>query len=699
MKRICLLFLIAVTVARFIAPGHLSADEGMWLFDNPPTKLLRERYSFSPTKDWLEHVQRSSVRFNSGGSGSFVSADGLVMTNHHVGADCIQKLSNQQKKDFMKTGFQAKTHEEELKCVDEELNVLVSIEDVTERVNVAVRPGISLAEAQKARRAAIHTIEKDSLDKTKLRSDIVTLYNGGAYHLYRSKKYTDLRMVFAPEKDAAFFGGDPDNFEYPRFDLDVCFFRVYENGEPAKIEHYLKWSKEGCKDGELIFVSGHPGRTNRLDTVAHLEFLRDVVHPFNLNLVRRREVLLKNYSDRSSENARRAEKELFSHQNSRKAFLGMLAGLQDPAIMTKKRAEEKALREKVAADAHLKQSYADTWDQVVATLRAYRDIYLQHALIEQPRGRGGFNSELFQKARTLVRLAEESRKPNAERLKEYGEAGLESLREELFSKAEIYPDLEIVKLGDSLGMIMELLGTDNDLVERVLSGKSPQQRAAELVLGSKLADVSVRKKLADGGQKAIEESKDPMVELARLVDPAARAVRKAYEENVDEPQRQAYSKLSQARFAVYGKDIYPDATFTLRLAFGQVKGYTQQGEKIKWVTTLGGTYKHAQAHDNKPPFALPKTWIEHKDRMHLETPFNFVSTADIIGGNSGSPVINRDAEIVGIIFDGNIHSLVLDFIYTDEQARAVSVHSAGIVEALRSVYNADALVKELLREK
>jgi hypothetical protein len=670
----------------------------MWLFNNPPAKLLQDKYGFSPTKDWLEHVLRSSVRFNSGGSGSLVSAGGLVMTNHHVGTNCIQKLSNQLKKDFMKTGFQSKTHDEELKCVDEELNVLVNIEDMTERVNAAVKPDMNQAEAQKARRAVMNTIEKESLDKTRLRSDVITLYNGGAYHLYRYKKYTDVRLVFAPEKDIAFFGGDPDNFEYPRFDLDICFFRVYENGTPAKIEHYLRWSKEGCKDGELIFVSGHPGNTERLDTMAQLEFLRDVAFPVDLNLVRRREVLLKNFSDQSSEDARRAESELLVHQNARKAFLGMLAGLQDPAIMNKKRADEKALRDKVAADAKLKQSYADAWDQVAASVKAYKDVYFQHYLLEERGGRG-FNSKLFQKARMLVRLAEESRKPNAERLQEYSEAGLESLKHQLFSKAAIYPDLEIVKLGDSLGMLIELLGADNDMVAKVLAGKSPKERATELVLGSKLADADLCKKLADGGQKMIEESKDPMIELARLVDAPARAVRKIYEENVEEPQRQAYSSLAQARFAVYGKDIYPDATFTLRLAFGQVKEYTEQGEKIPWATTLGGTYKHAQAHGNKVPFELPASWIERKDRMKLDTPFNFVSTADIIGGNSGSPVINRNGELVGIIFDGNIHSLVLDFIYTDEQARAVAVHSAGIVEALRSVYDAEVLVKELLGKK
>ena len=470
MKKICR-SLIVVLVS-LVLLGKTSADEGMWLFNNPPTKLLQEKYNFSATKDWLEHVQRSSVRFNSGGSGSFVSADGLVMTNHHVGTDCIQKLGNQLKKDFMKTGFQVKSREEELKCVDEELNVLMSIEDVTERVNASVKPDMSPADAQKARRAVVNTIEKDSLDSTKLRSDVVTLYDGGAYHLYRYKKYTDVRMVFAPEKDVAFFGGDPDNFEYPRFNLDVCFFRVYENGKPAKIEHYLRWSKEGCQDGDLIFVSGHPGRTFRLNTMTHLQSRRDLTFPFVLNLVRRREVLLKTYSDRSSENARRAEAELFGYRNARKAYLGMLAGLQDPAIMNKKRADEKVLRDKVAADGKLKESYGDAWDRIAASVVAYKDIYFQYSLLEGERGAAaGFDSELFRKARKLVRLAEESRKPNAERLREYSEAGLESLKEELFSKAEIYSDLEIAKLGDSLGMLIELLGADNDLVQKVSGGQ------------------------------------------------------------------------------------------------------------------------------------------------------------------------------------------------------------------------------------
>jgi hypothetical protein len=686
--------LSAALVVVLSLTSFVRGDEGMWLFNNPPKKLLKEKYNFEPTADWLEHLQKASIRFNSGGSGSFVSADGLVMTNHHVGADMLQKISTKER-DYLKTGFHAKSRAEEIKAPDLELNVLMSIEDVTDRVNAAVKPGMSPAEAQKARRAIINTIEKDSLDKTGLRSDVVTLYNGGAYHLYRFKKYTDVRLVFAPEKDIAFFGGDPDNFEYPRYDLDVCFFRAYEDDKPAKIEHYLRWSAAGAKDGELIFVSGHPGRTSRLYTMEHLEFLRDKVFPLRLDLIRRREVMLKTYSDKGSENARRAQDELFSYQNSRKARLGGLAGLQDPAIMGQKRQQEKALRDAVMANPKLKAEYGDAWEQVSASLKTLREIYDRQYFLELG---AAFNSELFTIARTLVRLAEESTKPNPERLPEYAEAGLDSLKQQLFSEAPIYADLEIVKLADSLSFLMERMGADNELVQKILGGKSPQERAAQLIQGSQLADVSTRKKLAEGGQAAIKASGDPMIQLAQMVDGPAREVRKRYEEGVDELQRQAYAKIAKARFAIYGQDLYPDATFTLRLAFGQVKGYKERGEMIPPWTTLGGTYQHAEAHGHKEPFALPKSWIERKDRLDLSTPFNFVSTADIIGGNSGSPVVNRQGEIVGIIFDGNIHSLVLDFIYTDEQARAVSVHSAGIMEALRNTYNAEGLVKELTRK-
>jgi Peptidase S46 len=688
---------IALFILCALCVPFVRADEGMWLFNNPPLKTLRDKYHFQPSAAWLEHLQKSSVRFNSGGSGSFVSPNGLVMTNHHVGADCLQKISTREN-NYVATGFEARSFAEEPKCVDLELNVLMSVEDVTTRVNSAVKPGADSATGERDRRAVINDIEKESFDKTGLRSNVIPFYNGGQYQLYRYKRYTDVRLVFAPQKAIAFFGGDPDNFEYPRYDLDICFFRVYENDQPIHVENYLKWSAAGAADGDLVFVSGNPGRTERQDTVAQLEYQRDYAVPGTLNLLRRREVLLKTYSDRSAENARRAEDELFSIQNSRKLYLGMLAGLQDPALMDQKRATEKTLRDAVRRDPEVERADGDAWDQVAATLKTLVRIRDEYNLLGLGRPQA-FNSDLFVIGRTLVRLAEESQKPNSERLHEYSEAGLDSLKLQLFSEAPIYDDLETVKLADSLGMMVEVMGADNVLVKKVLAGKSPRDRAAELVHGTQLKDVAVRKQLAEGGVKAINDSSDPMIELAKLVDPPSRGVRQTYEQQVGEPQRQAYGKIANARFALYGSSVYPDATFTLRLAFGQIKGYMEDGQKIPWATTLGGAFEHAAAHDNKPPFQLPAIWNQKKGQLNLSTPLDFVSTADIIGGNSGSPVVNRDGELVGIIFDGNIQSLVLDYIYTDQQARAVAVHSAGILEALRKVYRADRLVAELIGGK
>ena len=678
----------------FIAIAPCSrADEGMWVFNNLPRKQLKEKYAFEPTDGWIEHLMKSSVRFNSGGSGSFVSSTGLVLTNHHVGADTLHKVSSA-KLDYYKQGFWAKSHAEEPQAPDLELNVLQSIEDVTARVNASVNPAMPAAEAFVARRAVIATIEKESLDKTGLRSDVVTLYQGGQYHLYRYKKYTDIRLVWAPEFDIAFFGGDPDNFEYPRYDLDLCLFRAYEDGKPAKIDHFLKWSHAGADDGELVFVSGHPGRTDRLNTIAALKFNRDIRLPQILDLLRRQEIMLQQFCQRGGEQARIAQEDLFGVQNSRKALLGQLAGLQDPGLIAKNETAERLLRARVAADPKLKADYESAWERIEQAKKSHAELLVKHSVLESGRGFGG---ELFSIARTLVRLAEENEKPNTQRLREYSDATRSSLELQLYSSAPIYTDLELTKLTDSLGYLAEKLGGDHPLVQKVLSGQRPAARAAEWIGGSKLKDVGERKRLATGGKAAIDQSQDPLIKLARLVDPESRAVRKQYEEQVVEVERQAYAQIAKALFAIEGPNRYPDATFTLRMSFGTIKGYNENGLPIPPWTTMGGAFDHADKHGNKPPWSLPKTWHDRRGQIDAKTPFNFVSTCDIIGGNSGSPVVNRAGEFVGIIFDGNLQSLVGDFLYDESQNRAVSVHSASIIEALKKIYGAETLAAELGR--
>ncbi len=692
--KLLLLFVLVATALLLSAAPVVRGDEGMWLFNNPPRDYLKKKYGFDATPDWLDRVQKSSVRFNSGGSGSFVSPDGLVMTNHHVGADCLQKFGTKEH-NYLRDGFHARTHAEERKCDDLELNVLMSIEDVTARVKGAVKPDMKPEQAFAARRAVMAEIEKESTDKTGLRSDVVTLYQGGEYHLYRFKKYTDVRLVFAPEQQIAFFGGDPDNFEYPRFDLDMCFFRVYEKNKPAKIEHYLKWSKAGAKDGELVFVSGHPGRTNRLATLAELDYLRDLGYPFLLQRLNRMEVLLMAFSGRNEENARQARELLFGVQNSRKARVGGLAALLDPQLMARKKEQEKKYRAKAKQDDALMDART-AWERIAAAQKIRAANIHKYTLLE---GGAGFQSELFGIARTLLRAADEKGKPNSKRLREFRDSNLESLEFHLFSEAPIYNDYEKVKLADALTFLANQMGGDNPLVKKVLAGKSPSDRAYELVSGTKLKDAKFRKKLYKGGKEALEAANDPMIALARLVDAEARKVRKTMESEVEEVQRQAYAEIAKVKFALEGTSTYPDATFTLRLAFGQVKGYEEDGKHVPFETTFAGLYERSAEHHNREPFDLPKRWVEKKDKLNLKTPLNFICTADIIGGNSGSPVINRQAEVVGLIFDGNIQSLALDFAFSDEQARALSVHSAGIVEALRKVYDADELADELTGRK
>jgi len=667
------------------------ADEGMWLFTKPPVEKVKAAYGFEITPAWLEHLQKSSVRFGSGGSGSFVSPNGLILTNHHVGAGMIEKLSTSGR-DLFKEGFYAATEADELPCPDLELNVLMSIEDVTARVTAAVKPGQSAEEASAARRAVIAGIEKESLDATGLNSDVVTLYQGGAYHLYRYQQYTDVRLVFAPDSQAAAFGGDPDNFEYPRFCLDCCFFRAYQDGKPVKNEHFLKWNAAGAKEGELVFVSGHPGRTNRLNTYAELVAMRDEGLPARMEQIYRGEVILDAWASRDRENSRRVLGNIIGIRNGRKAVAARLEGLLDPAFMARKEQSEASMRE--AFRNRPEWTSADAAFDRIATVEKESQAYsVRGRLLEAGEG---FGTSLFGVARTLLRAGDEAGKSDGERLREYQSSARVSLELDLFSKEPVYRDVETLKLANSLTSLCMKLGADEPLVKKIMAGKSPGARAEELISGTRLDDIELRRSLYKGGKEAVAASTDPLIALARLIDEEARALRLKFEAD-DEVVSQAHEKISAARFALEGDSNYPDATFSLRLAYGTVKGYRDGNTTVPAETTLGGLFARAEAQGNKPPFDLPVTWAKAKDRIDMDKAFNFVSTADITGGNSGSPMVNREGELVGLIFDSNAHGLVLGFGYSEEKGRAVSVHTAGMLEALDKIYGAERVIAEISR--
>lgn len=680
---------VGLLAAALLCPA-VRSDEGMWTFDNPPLKQLQEKYNFTPTTQWLDHLRLACVRLNDGGSGSFVSAHGLLLTNHHVALGQLQKNSTAEH-DYVRDGFYATTAEEEMKSPDLEVNVLMSMENVTERVNNAVKSAKNEDEQFAKRKATIAEIERESTEKTGLRSDVVTLYQGGEYWLYRYKKYTDVRLVFAVEQQAAFYGGDPDNFTYPRYDLDMALFRVYENGKPIDSKDHLKWNPKGAGDGELVFVSGHPGSTQRSDTLARLEIDRDEITPTLIRVFKRRIATLQDYSARGPEQARQATTIIFGLQNSLKVFEGRQKGLQDPHLMEKKRADEAEFRAKINANPEWKKEYGSAWDTVAKAVQTVK-----------PRMKEQFyrsmDSQLAGLAVNVVTYVAEVKKPDGERLPGFHDAQLESLKVRLFSRAPVYKELEIARMSSALADDQKAMGADDPWVKAVLNGKTPQQAAKEMVEGTKIDDAALRKSLVDGGQAAVDASTDPMIVMARRIDPIRREQIKWFEDNVQSVEQRAGEQLGRARFAAYGKNTYPDATFTLRLSYGQVKGYPMNGTEAPYKTTMYGLYDRSASFDNKEPFDLPKRYVDGRDKLDLTTPFDFVTTNDIIGGNSGSPVVNRNGDIVGLIFDGNIESLVGDFVYEETTNRAVAVHTGAMTEAMKKLYGAQKLVDEMMAQ-
>ena len=677
----------ALLAATLLCPA-IRADEGMWTFDNPPLKLLKEKYGFTPTQQWLDHLRLSSVRLNDGGSGSFVSPHGLLLTNHHVALGQLQKNSSAEH-DYVRDGFYAATPDEEMKSPDLEVNVLVATESVTDRVNAAVKTAKNPEEEFAKRKSVIADIERESTEKTGLRSDVVTLYAGGEYWLYRYKKYTDVRLVFAVEQQTAFFGGDPDNFTYPRYDLDMALFRVYENGKPIDSKDYLKWNAKGAGDGDLVFVSGHPGGTERLGTYADLVSLRDDSLAYIIQNYKRRIAVLKDYAARGPEQSRQSTTLIFGLENSRKVFEGRRDGLQDKNLMEKKRQQDEEFRNKVNANPEWKKEFGVAWTMEEEAIQKAR-----------PRTKQQFfrvtDSQLSALAVQIVTYIAEIKKPDGERLPGFHESQLESLKHRLFSSAPIYPDMEIARMTSALQAGLEELGPDDAWLKAVLDGRTPQDAANQLISGTKVADPTFRKALVDGGQAAVDASTDPMIAMARRIDPVRREQIKWFEVNVQSVEERAGELLGKARFAVYGKDTYPDATFTLRLSYGQVLGFPMNGTIAPYKTTFYGLYDRSASFEDKVPFDLPKRYVDGKSKLDLSTPFNFVTTNDIIGGNSGSPVVDRNGEVVGLIFDGNIESLVGDFFYDSYQNRAVAVHTGGMTEALKKLYGAQKLVDELL---
>ncbi len=671
-----------------LGAGIARGEEGMWTYDHFPSEKVKQEYGFAPDREWLDHVRLSSVRLAGGCSGSLVSGSGLVMTNHHCARSCIEQISTPEK-DRMAAGFLARSPAEELRCPEIEVNQLLEISDVTDRVNAATK-GLPDRQFNDAQKAEMSRIEKECATSDAFRCEVVSLYHGGLYHLYKFRRFQDVRLVFAPESAIANFGGDPDNFMFPRYALDVSFLRIYDDGKPARTESYLRWSPAGAKEGDLTFVAGNPGSTRRLYTVAELEFERDVAVPRRLLRLAEMRGMYAQFQDRGAEERRISMNALLRVENSLKGLKGRFETLLDGGFFVSKIAAEKAFRARIDADPAKKQAYGGAWDAIARAKGEQRKIQRRYDALE---AEGNLESALMGHARTLVRCAEELPKPNEKRLREYSDSRLPALKQRLFSAAPIYDELEVLNLTFALTKLREELGPDDPLVKKVLGKDAPRDLAEALVRGTRLKDVAVRRQLFEGGKGAVEASSDPMIGLERILDPEARSVRAKFEEDIESVLKKNDERVARAQFEITGTAAYPDATFTPRLSYGRVKGFEQDGKPVAPLTRLAGLFDRETGRE---PFLLPASWAAARGSLDMSTPLDFCTTNDIIGGNSGSPVIDREGRITGLIFDGNIQSLGGDYWFDESVNRAVAVHSAALVEALDKVYGAGRILDEIL---
>jgi len=679
---------LLIVAAVLLCATPALADEGMWTFDNFPAQAVQARYHVAIDRAWLDRVQAGAVRLSGGCSASVVSKEGLVLTNDHCVRSCVQQLSTAAN-DHIRSGYMPARREDEKLCPGMQAEILESIADVTTRVTAATA-GKSGQDYVRGRDGAVAAIETEGCKgrEAKYRCQVISFYQGGQFKLYVYRKYSDVRLAFAPETQIAFFGGDPDNFNFPRYNLDFGLVRLYEDGKPASTPRHLRWSNANPRAGEPVFVAGNPGSTSRLLTVSQLESLRDVTMPDTLLMLSELRGQLVRFSAESPEHARITTATLFGIENSFKALHGRFETLLDPAMMAAKRTAEAELRARVAADPALAAATGDAWGEMAATARERARLEPSYTWLE---GRAGFRSELFGYARAIVRGTAEREKPDGTRLREYNGARLALLEKNLLDARPVYPDLENLVLSFWLTKLRENLTADAPATRLFLGRESPESLAAKLVQ-SRLGDPAFRRTLWQGGRAAVEASDDPMIRFVLATDAASRVARRDYEEKVAAPTDRAAERIARARFAVYGAANYPDATFSLRLSYGAVEGWNEHGTPVSPFTYFPGLYDRATG---QYPFNLPERWVGLQGKLNPQTVFNFATTNDIIGGNSGSPVINARGEVIGAAFDGNIESLGGDYWYDGTVNRTVVVTTASIAEALKTVYHQDRLVREL----